>query len=469
MSDVVRSDSATESEPAEQKVLTRRRWVLVAAVTGALGLSAGGLAASTLVKSPEQVAAEAAPPSPSAVTAPVERRVLSQTVVMRGVAAPSATTTVAAPAAEDGGKSVVTRAPVKQGQSVTPGTVVAEVSGRPVIVLPGRIPLYRDIRPGMSGPDVRQLQSALRGLGYAVRDTRGTYGTSTEAAVKALYRDRGYQPPTLTETVGAPAPDPGTADPGTAGSATDGSGTAGSSGTDGSGTAAPQTAPPGPSGSGGTRQRKRYWVKAGELAFVTSLPARVATISAGLGADVGSHPVLTLSVGDVVVRGTLATDDGALVHAGMKVTVLAEQTGVQAAGKVTSIGPYTQESTGGSGGTASGDDPGDGSGDAASGGTGQEQSPAGRPVVVAGVKPLPGSLVGQDVRLTIETASTGGKVLAVPAAAVYATADGSAQVVVLRPDGRRQRVPVTVGATGAGYVEIRGGAVAEGDDVVVGT
>ena len=37
-------------------------------------------------------------------------------------------------------------------------------------------PAYRDLRTGARGPDVAQLQRALRGLGYAVADPRGRFG-----------------------------------------------------------------------------------------------------------------------------------------------------------------------------------------------------------------------------------------------------------------------------------------------------
>ncbi len=53
--------------------------IVVAAV-----VTAGGLWAATLIKSPAQVAADAAPPPPSVLTAPVENRVVSQTLTARG-------------------------------------------------------------------------------------------------------------------------------------------------------------------------------------------------------------------------------------------------------------------------------------------------------------------------------------------------------------------------------------------------
>lgn len=60
-----------------------RRRLLTAVVVSVL-VTAGALAVSTRLKSPAQVAAEAAPPPPSVLTEPVRRRILTATVVLRG-------------------------------------------------------------------------------------------------------------------------------------------------------------------------------------------------------------------------------------------------------------------------------------------------------------------------------------------------------------------------------------------------
>ncbi|MFV2109040.1 hypothetical protein [Micromonospora sp. LOL_015] len=72
------------------------------------------------------------------------------------------------------------------------GDVVAEVSGRPVIAMVGHFPAYRDVCPGMSGPDVAQLQRSLQPL-YGIR-VDGHFGAATEAAISRLYRRLGYLP-----------------------------------------------------------------------------------------------------------------------------------------------------------------------------------------------------------------------------------------------------------------------------------
>jgi peptidoglycan hydrolase-like protein with peptidoglycan-binding domain len=47
------------------------------------------------------------------------------------------------------------------------------------------------LRPGSSGDVVRQLQSALQGLGYNPGAIDGQFGSRTEAAVKAFQRAQG--------------------------------------------------------------------------------------------------------------------------------------------------------------------------------------------------------------------------------------------------------------------------------------
>lgn len=57
---------------------------------------------------------------------------------------------------------VVTGVLKQDDDSVLPGDELALVEGSPVIALRGRLPAYRDLRPGMSGPDVAQLHDAMR-------------------------------------------------------------------------------------------------------------------------------------------------------------------------------------------------------------------------------------------------------------------------------------------------------------------
>ena len=143
-------------------------------------------------QSPEQAAAAAAPPEASWVTATVERRVLSATVIQRGDVAPEIAVSVGVPVSVEGG-GVVTQVVVSAGDVVVDGARVVEVSGRPVFVFEGDVPVYRSLRPTMSGADVGQLQAALVRLGFAP-DTDGVFGEATKSAVTALYEQAGYTP-----------------------------------------------------------------------------------------------------------------------------------------------------------------------------------------------------------------------------------------------------------------------------------
>src|SRR5690606_28089420 len=84
--------------------------------------------------------------------------------------------------------------------------------------------------------------------------------------------------------------------------------------------------------------------------------------------------------------------------------------------------------------------------------------------------PLDEQLAGADVRLTVQAAATEGEVLVVPLTAVYNGADGNTAVLKLLPNGTEQRVLVTAGVSGDGYVAITpvDGELRAGDLVVVG-
>src|SRR5690606_29242172 len=85
----------------------------------------------------------------------------------------------------------VTRAPTP-GRRLVEGDVLMQVSGRPVMVLRGSVPMYRTIGPGSSGDDVKQLQKALTRLGFSTGGVTGTYGRGTASAVSRWYRSKGY-------------------------------------------------------------------------------------------------------------------------------------------------------------------------------------------------------------------------------------------------------------------------------------
>ncbi|MEX0865620.1 MAG: peptidoglycan-binding protein [Acidimicrobiia bacterium] len=81
---------------------------------------------------------------------------------------------------------------VEEGQTVEEGAALLAVNGTRRFVLQGLFPPYRDLAPGLSGPDVAQLQEALVRLGYAV-GRPGVFDWATERAVRSMFRDRGVK------------------------------------------------------------------------------------------------------------------------------------------------------------------------------------------------------------------------------------------------------------------------------------
>ncbi len=99
------------------------------------------------------------------------------------------------PAGQD--TAVITQAFVKAGSSVSSGTALVEISGRPVPALDLPFGLYRSITPGDRGSDVIAVQKALSDLKlYPRGGIDGIYGTATSRAVEALYAAARVSPPT---------------------------------------------------------------------------------------------------------------------------------------------------------------------------------------------------------------------------------------------------------------------------------
>lgn len=173
----------------------RRTTTLAIGLAAVVAAAGGGWYAGSQIKSPAQVAAEAEPPPPSRITVPVEMRTLGRDIIIRGDVRfdQPAAITLADPPAVLGGASIVTLAP-DEGTDLTEGSLVIEVSGRPILVLQGDLPMFRSIRPGDEGDDVLQLEEALARLGFDPGAVDGAYSGDTATAVDAWYRSLGYEP-----------------------------------------------------------------------------------------------------------------------------------------------------------------------------------------------------------------------------------------------------------------------------------
>ncbi|WP_312870602.1 peptidoglycan-binding domain-containing protein [Streptomyces himalayensis] len=448
-----------------------RRWV-VGLVAAALTLTGAGVAATALIKSPAQAAAETAPPPPDVLTAPVEKRVLTSSVILRGTVVAAQAVEVTPSGGGEGSGPVVTKLPVKSGSSVRAGALLAEVSGRPVILLHGSLPVYRDLKPGSEGDDVAQLQKALTELGHSTApDGTGRFGTGTKKAVKALYAALGYDPLQAVDDDGAAVESAQDQVTTLRRALEDAQRTLARAGAD------TDSAKREDLQSQVNRTREDLekataelaeaqaaegpLLPASEVVFASTFPARVDSVAVALGTKV-SGPVMKLSAGPLVVQGRLQADQKALVRAGQKVRILSEITGQQAAAKVAMVAEEMATDQAGSG-----DQSGDGQGaPKQAGGAG-----SGYLLVVEPLKGLPRDLIGQDVRLTVEAAATKDEVLVVPVTAVSTASDGRTVVTVVAKSGTHRRTEVRTGATGDGYVEVvpvGDRTLSAGDDVLTG-
>lgn len=536
----------------------RRRWWSIAAV-GIVGATAATWLVASRVQSPDQAASNAAPPAASWVTATVERRVLSQTLISRGDVTPAVSTSVRVPVSV-AGDPVVTDLAVAAGDEVFEGQRLIEVSGRPVFVFVGDVPVYRSLRPGMSGADIAQLQDALVRLGCTINDPTGSYAADTKACVGKFYADAGYDamPSSDTESTDLAAARKAVADAQTAVDAADAAWQQAANGTTGSALLAVQldldaarrayndavaaaassvaetnaaldaarteldrlrgdpSATPNDlsaaelrvsqqqaavdaatrsgassvaSAEGAVRLAEARLTEAkhpdataqyvalgqamatrdtaaaalealqaatgptvaqGEIVFMRALPARVRSTVATLGpltntTDATGSGLVELSGGALVVTMTLRGDEIALARSGMPVALLDEQTNTSYPATLTTI---AETAAPGADGTS------------------------GYPATITPDTPLPPTLTGSNLRVTIAAASSEHDTLVVPITAISSSADGTTTVAVVRtPADDPQPIPVTTGLSADGFVAITPidpSTLHEGDKVVVG-
>ncbi|MCB2412674.1 hypothetical protein LGT39_07435 [Demequina sp. TTPB684] len=165
-------------------------------VAGSLGLvvAAGGLGwlAGSRISSPAEAAARAEAPEPSLITVAVDERLLSADIVARGTIDFDDPVSLALSGSigDTESKQIVTMVP-EVGAELAEGAVALEVSGRPVILLQGELPVYRDLRPGSKGDDVLQLEQSLVRLGL-MKAADSTWDNATGAGVQALYARVGH-------------------------------------------------------------------------------------------------------------------------------------------------------------------------------------------------------------------------------------------------------------------------------------
>lgn len=175
-------------------VRTSRISVVLMVLVGVVVVAVSAWTLGTKIQSPAEAAARTAPPEPSPILVPVEERVLTSNIVTRGTAhferpqPVSVTPSIFKP--EPG---IITSLP-ETGHHLAEGDLLLTASGRPLFLLQGEIPVYRDLMPGLFGSDVGQFEAALKRLGFDPGPLDEVYDAQTSAAVEAWYQAAGWRP-----------------------------------------------------------------------------------------------------------------------------------------------------------------------------------------------------------------------------------------------------------------------------------
>jgi peptidoglycan hydrolase-like protein with peptidoglycan-binding domain len=171
--------------------VSRRTWALAAAVVVTVAIAAGGVIAISGAKQ-----ATAASRELPLGTARVQRRTLSAMVSQAGTLTYRARADGSPYSVINQARGTYTKLPAA-GQVIRQGHVLYRVDDRPVVLLRGSTPAYRTMSPGVSGPDVAELNADLVALGYAVAaqlsPKSAYYGRATTAAVIELQAAAGMR------------------------------------------------------------------------------------------------------------------------------------------------------------------------------------------------------------------------------------------------------------------------------------
>jgi len=512
-------DSAVESVSEQStkplptgwgRLVQGNRVIWVIAAVAIVSLIAGVLL-SRFVISPADAASNAAAPEGGLITVPVEFRALSNNVTIRGDANFADSVEVTVETGDLGGPAVVTGQVPEVGASLNAGSVALEVTGRPVIVLPGDLPVYRTLRVGVSGPDVIQLKQALQALGINPGNvSSNVFDSATASAVAALYATVGYPAPEsaegTTENIAAAnegvssaqenlnaanlALQKAKAGPSQVDIIEQGNLVAAAQRNvddDCAGGADPALSPcadaiaaltlaqavrdqvlaPGDTSAeaanvasanraltsarqllGEAQQGALTYLPSSEVLYLSGLPRRVDDVTVKRGSTITAS-VMRVSGATIVVDASAAETDAKLLEVGDR-AIITMPDDTEHGATIISIEPHQTE-------------------------TGSADSS--RYDVLLEPDELTAEqlqmLQGNNVKVTIAVGETEGEVLAVPLAALTAGAGGESRVEVVDPDGDGEEtilVEVTTGLAADGYVEIEAvdGSLKEDDLVVVG-
>lgn len=438
--------------------------------------------AGSKIQSPAEAAARTAPPTPSPILVPVEERILTADVITRGTARfglPQSISLALSPLKS--GIGVITTLPAR-GDQFNEGQVLLTASGRPVFLLRGDIPAYRDLTYGLSGEDVRQLEAALKRLKFDPGPVDGLFDEQTSAAVADWYSSAGFVSfsPSEAQLAGiqtlendlaiannqklaaeeALALAPKAVEAARAQAAYQVAGSSGPARTAAqlSGEIAIQAAEDAQKAAGreverltaltekltadleAARRKADAPVPVDEVVFLQDFPVRVEEIGVKIG-DAASGPVIKVTNNQLAIDSSLPLAEAPLVKPGMSVAIDEPDLGLQATGVVSTVA------------TGPGTDGVDGY----------------HIYFEVLVDETPVTLEGFSLRLTIPVESTGGEVMVVPISALFLAADGTSRVQV-ENNGSLEFIQVEPGLSTDGFVEVTpvNGSLSVGQLVLVG-
>jgi peptidoglycan hydrolase-like protein with peptidoglycan-binding domain len=409
-----------------------RQWRSLTLTMSAIGAVVVAVAvAGPQLRSPQQAAADAAAPPPSLITVPAEHRALVEPIVLRGHIRAGARVELRPPPAAISDESVVTRVAVRAGEVLKEGRLVLVRAGAPMFALCLPFPLYRDLALGTEGPDVKEVQRALRRLGYRLSAT-GVYDQATQRAIARFHTDRGEE---------APGAAPAAAVVGTSGRDREAAGSSGDSAPGATGWQSPPSGPPREAGAapGGTLSRASVLV-------LDRSGRHVSRVRVGVGSVLAdpSAPIVELDGAPSYLVAIASREQVRLFRAGQRAAVFDDLTGDQSAVTITSVGTQPVSGTDGQRGFE------------------VRFAFATRPMKTTG---------DRSVRIDIDAGASRDRVLAVPVTAVFSRPDGDTFVTATRPGGKTVDVAVTSGRIAGGWVEIEPAeshALPVGTPVVVG-
>ncbi len=458
---------------------------LLAAVTAiAVFFAMVGWFVGRTITSPEDAAAQKSAPVASLITVPVEKKTLSQSVVVRGTLEASESSDITISAGDL--TAIITATPKEVGDQLKEGDVAIEVVGRPVITLEGVLPAFRDLGPEVEGPDVKQLETSLQRLGLRPGTVDEIYDSATAQAVVALYKRAGYVAPKvsteatqavisatqnveeneegvrlakkaltdaqnssslatvsfhvsdsenkiLTEEPQLPEQDESEDE-----SLNEPEAVPDLDQLQRDVTAAQRALTQAKADLATAQSSALVRLPASEVQFFAALPQKVQSVNVDVG-DTATDSAMSISGSALTITSGVSASDKKLLTVDDIATVTEDSLGVTLEAKIVSIADTATEN--------------------------------GRFIVkLEPIGKIPDEAVGQNMKVEIPIVSSGGEVLAVPLAALSSTGSGNVRVEVERGEGVIETVTVKPGLKAEGFVQVNvlEGSLQEGDRLVVG-